>query len=130
MYFSDEHKWDVDTANERNAYWSKNGSSDEEYTIYFSNNKYWSKVYYYIWQGNSYETAWPGSSMTFVRQNSHGEDIYKCTFDTKYTNIIFSNGSGEQTIDISLEGVSSGTGYYLTNKSNNKWDVSTYTYVD
>ena len=130
MYFSDEHKWDVDTNNERNAYWSKKHNDNDEYTLYFSNNQYWSKVYYYVWDNNSYMKSWPGDNMIFVRQNSYGQDIYKCTFPTTYTSIIFNNGSGEQTIDISLSDIESETGFYLDNKTNGKWNVKTYAYVD
>lgn len=128
MYFSDEHKWDVDTNNERNAYWTKTSGGNEEYTLYFSNNQNWSSIHYYVWGDNGYMTSWPGDNMTFVRQNSYGQDIYKCTFSNTYTNIIFNNGSGEQTIDISLNAIVSGTGFYLDNKTNGKWTVQTYTY--
>lgn len=129
MYFSEEHKWDLGTANERNAYWTSSSGGDEQFTIYFSNNESWSKINYYIW-GNNPETSWPGASMTFVRQNSYGQDIYKCVFDNSiYKNIIFNNGS-EQTVDISLEGIASGTGFYLTNKVNGKWEVDSYVYTD
>ena len=128
MYFSDEHKWDVNTGNERNAYWTKTSGGNEEYTLYFSNNNYWSKVYYYVWDESIIKTSWPGDNMTYVRQNSYGQDIYKCTFPNKYKNIIFNNGSGDQTIDIPLDNIESGTGFYLTDKVNGKWNVETYTY--
>ena len=57
-------------------------------TIYFTNNKGWSNVYYYVWSAQPL-TAWPGTAMTYVKTNDYGEKIYSCTFDKAYTNIIF-----------------------------------------
>ena len=129
MYFSTDHKWDLGKSTERNAYWTKDGVGEDGYTIYFSNNQNWSTVKYYVWD-SSPKASWPGENMTYVRMNSHNQQIFKCVFSSSYTNIIFNNGSGDQTVDISLTDIASGTGFYLDKKENGKWTVLTYTYSE
>ncbi len=96
-------------------------------TIYFSNNKNWSKVNIFFW-GGSDSTTWPGTAMEYVGLNENGEKVYKFELDPSTPNIIFNNGS-EQTVDIQ-ENVEDGKGFYLTEKnSEGKWTVGTYDYV-
>ena len=97
-------------------------------TIYFSNNLHWDQVYAYCFKNTNSNAAWPGVTMLYESTNEYGEDIYSYTFDgTQYDYIIFSNGSGTQTVDI-LAG-SSGTGYYCTTQnSQGKYQVASYTY--
>lgn len=125
MYFSEEHKWDLGTENERNAYWT-----GDEITIYFTNNIYWSSVYCYTWDSNNdYKKAWPGDVMTWSKTNSYGQDIYKITLSTKYKEVIFNDGNGSQTVDISIDGIKDGTGFYTTTKnSSGKYEVSSFEY--
>lgn len=125
MYFSEDHKWTYgDNGETRNAYWT-----EDTFTIYFTNNKWWDKVYFYTWDENDNpKVSWPGETMTYDKTNSYNEDIYKVSLTDQYKYIIFSNGSGTQTIDISLEGVKNGTGFYCTDKnSQGKYEVGTYT---
>ena len=75
-------------------------SGAETKTIYFSNNKGWSKVNAYYWGGTS-TVGWPGTAMEKVDTNDYGEDIYAITVSADTTYIIFNNGS-EQTVDIKL----------------------------
>ena len=100
-----------------------------EITIYFSNNKKWSTVYAYTWGTSGNFAAWPGTKMTKAGTNSQGEDIYKITVDyQKYQNIIFTNGSGAQTIDIPIV-AKDGMGYYITGGSGTSLTYGTYEYI-
>ena len=97
-----------------------------EIHIYFSNNKKWSTVYAYVWGSDGKPADWPGTKMTKTDTNSMGEDIYKITVDlSKYQNIIFTNGSGEQTEDIVIV-EKNNTGYYISGGSSNKYTCETY----
>ena len=96
------------------------------YTTKFTNNKGWNKVYLYAWDGNGGQNAaWPGVELTEKSTNGLGEEQYTVTFDSKYNNIVFNNGEGDQTEDITFD--PSVTGYYPTQKTNNKWAVGTWT---
>ena len=96
-------------------------------TIYFSNNKNWSKVNIFFW-GGSDSTSWPGTAMEYVGENENGEKVYKFELDPSTPNIIFNNGS-EQTVDINKD-VEDSKGFYLVEKdSEGKWTVGTYDYV-
>ena len=96
-------------------------------TVYFSNNYGWSNVYAYTWGGSENTSSWPGDAMTYVETNKYGEKIYKIEIAADVTGLIFNNGSGTQTVDITS--VSDGQGYYLTG-SGSKLSVGTYTYGD
>lgn len=104
-------------------------SANGEITIYFTNTNSWSKVYAHIWGSAGDKATWPGTAMTFVREDSSGKGIYKITFDYEdYQKIIFNNGNnGEQTVDITLSG-ESGIGYYLSGGSGKAFTVTEYTY--
>ena len=102
------------------------GSASDTITLYFSNNKYWSKVYAHYW-GGSEATNWPGVEMTWVEKNGYGEDIYKVTIPANSTGIIFHNNSGAQTADLTPG--ADGTGYYCNTESGGKWTCGTYTYA-
>lgn len=68
------------------------------YTVYFDNSaSNWSTVYCYTWTDGSSDqnAAWPGIAMTHVSGN-----IYSYTATTAPANVIFTNGSGEQTSDL------------------------------
>ncbi len=98
--------------------------------IYFSNNWGWSNVYCYIWGTAGESAAWPGPAMEYVTTNDMGEKIYKVSIDpTKYQNIIFTNNSGTQTVDIALDTTKTNVGYYLSGGSGKSCTVGTYDYV-
>ncbi len=100
----------------------------KEITVYFSNNRSWSDVYAYVWTGSSNAASWPGTKMTKVGTNSMGQDIYSIKVDcSKYQNIIFSNNSNQQTVDITLT-PKDNTGYYLKGDST-PYEVDTYDYT-
>ena len=128
IYFSEEHIWNVNTTSERNAYWAK-----QEITLYFTNSKYWSNVYYYTWDINGqWEHAWPGTKMSYVKTNSYGQDIYKLTLNANiYTQIIFNSGDGKQTIDIDISTAKNNDAYYVKDEkdSSGHYKVGTWTYA-
>ena len=67
-------------------------------TLIFNNTKNWANVYAYCWDGSSTRNAtWPGQKCT-----KSGSQC-KITIDRgKYVNVIFNNGSDQQTIDLPL----------------------------
>ncbi len=69
-------------------------------TVFCENAAGWSEVYCYMWTDSSNDNGgWPGVKMT---QGEDGLWSYKITGDWK--NIIFNNGSGTQTGDLSYQG--------------------------
>ncbi|MBQ3215551.1 MAG: starch-binding protein, partial [Oscillospiraceae bacterium] len=66
-------------------------------TIYFKNTDSWSTPYIYGWHEAAGTTTseWPGTAMTKVSGN-----IYKATVSANTANVIFNNGSGSQTKDL------------------------------
>lgn len=91
------------------------------YLLKDENTASWSNVYYYAWDNdnNPIIGSWPGKKITDVVTCGDGNDYYCYTFDSSYTgvNIIFNNGSGNQTVDI--KGVVE-TGFYRINSSSGK----------
>ena len=68
-------------------------------TVYFINNKGWSKVNAYAWEPQN--ANWPGVAATKEAEQIGGYDVYSYTADAgKYANVIFNNGSGQQTADL------------------------------
>ena len=63
--------------------------------------------------------------MTYVRDNSAGQPIYKITLPAG-ASVVFNNGSGVQSTDVT--GVTHGFGYYLTTQSGGKYLYETYEY--
>jgi len=111
-------------------------ASEETRTIYFTNNKGWSKVYLYAWVVEDGEThvlkAWNKeeeqypNEMEFVGKNGESEDVYGFEFSVSYANILFTDGS-VQTVDITL--ADDVNAYYLDGGAVNesgKWAVGTW----
>lgn len=95
-------------------------------TIYLTNNKNWSNVYC-CYGGGSSPTGWPGIAMTKDSTNGYNEDIYKIEIPSNSTSIIFNDGNGEQTVEIT--GFSDKSAYYLGNsKTDEKWPVMEWNY--
>ena len=127
MYFSEEHIWDVNTVNERNAYWSR-----QEITIYFTNSLYWDNFYYYVYdKDDNREQNWPGKKLTFDKTNDMGQDIYKLTIPKNvYSKLIVNNKSSYQTVSIDISNITNKTAYYIKNEKNSSgyYLVSTWNY--
>ncbi len=87
------------------------------YTVYCVNSKNWSKVNAYVWNPNG--AGWPGTAMTKTGDKSpKGYDVYSFTSTQKHGNIIFNNGSGTQTADLTFQ-----SGQYF-DLATNKWYTS------
>lgn len=66
--------------------------------IYFKNNSNWNNVHAYYWQTSSDgPIKWPGVQMTSV-----GNNIYKIEIPDDMDNVIFNDGNGDQTGNISI----------------------------
>ena len=68
--------------------------------IYYKNTNNWNKVYTYYWSdSNKAMTTWPG-----VEMSNEKNDVYKAQIPTDAKYVIFTNGNGTQTDDLTLEG--------------------------
>ncbi len=67
--------------------------------VYFYNTDNWDSVWVHTWNSTT-GTVWPGINIT-GQQLDNG--YYYAYLDAKYDNIIFNNGAGTQTGDLSLE---------------------------
>ncbi len=96
------------------------------YTIKFTNNYNWSKVYCYYWADNDTTlSAWPGKEMTYESTNDFGQGIYTITVPSSATHIIFNNGdNGQQTVDVDVKGSAN---YYISGGSGTTCTVETWT---
>ncbi len=100
-----------------------------KYTVKFTNNQGWSSVYLYAWNHSTgaKNAEWPGVKLTDKATNTYGEEQFTASIDNTYDRIIFNNGSGTQTVDITNETRDgSVTGYYPKSQTNGKWEVGTW----
>lgn len=87
-----------------------NGVSASPIKVYFKSPWSTAKIYYWSTVPSAASVSWPGVDMT-----PEGDGWYSYTFNgATSTNLIFNNGSGAKTADLSR---TSGTWYY----SNNAW---------
>lgn len=76
-------------------------SAAESKTLYYMNTGGWGNVYAYTWTSSTkYSGDWPGTSMDKLSNVKH--NVYKITVDAEAKNIIFSDGNGAQTGEISI----------------------------
>ncbi len=81
-------------------------------TVYFRNTSNWSPVKAYVWSSSNGEyKPWSGEEMTLFKDN-----VYKYVIPGDYNNIIFTNGNGAQTGDLTVPG----DGYIY---DNGNWSV-------
>ena len=78
--------------------------SEEETTsayvkVYLKNSANWSTVNCYMWNENGDVQSWPGVKMTY-----EGNNIWSYIVPDGYDNIIFNNGAGSQTGDMTFKG--------------------------
>ena len=66
-------------------------------TVYFHNTEGWTSVYAYAWTPNN--AGWPGEKMSPTNMENYF--AYELTGDQK--NIIFTNGTGTQTANLTVE---------------------------
>ena len=104
--------------------------TDADGTIKFTDSLNWGNVnaYFYSSSNGTCGAEWPGSAMTKYDTNIEGKGNYKIEIPAGATHVVFNNGSGAQTVDLPLSGV---TGYYLDGSQTNgkyngtAWDAST-----
>lgn len=85
-----------------------------EYAVYCKNAANWSSVSIYMWNsGDDNIAAWPGKTATNI-----GDGVWMITADKAYKNVIFSNGSGTQTGDLTFPGSE-----YIFNNATNQWEL-------
>ena len=65
--------------------------------VYFRNTSSWSKVNIHYWNNNNQTTTWPGMEMTLVSGN-----VYKYEVPNGMTGVIFNDGNGTQTGDLTM----------------------------
>lgn len=80
---------------------AESGASQME--VYFTKPSGWSAVKLHYWGGAS-STSWPGVDMTKKYTNDMNEDVYYLTIPGDTTGIIFNNGSGTQSADLTVTG--------------------------
>ncbi len=82
-------------------------------TVYYRNSKNFGTVYAYYWpKGGEGPVKWPGTAMT-----ADGDNIYSINVPAGNDMIIFNNGSGTQTNDLSIPGAG-----YLYDGASDKWE--------
>lgn len=123
-YYTSDNNWSTLTASKYES--SEIVNPITTISIYFTDNGNWNNVYAYTWGGSSTNEQWPGTKMTYVSTNEYSQKVYKIDIPSDVTGIIFNNGSGIQTVDITT-GIADGTGYYILTSSG-KCTVGTYTY--
>ena len=88
-------------------------SAPDTITIYYDNTESaWTTVYAYAWTEAggttvNYSGTWPGTEMTLV-----GDNVYSITLSRNATIVIFSDGSGSQTGNLSVPAYDSGSDMY------------------
>ncbi len=97
--------------------------------VAFTNNKGWSRVYVYAWDSNDNPIMgdWPGTRITNSAQNDMGEPVFYTEIPSNTNGLVFcESADGQQTVDIDFNGHP--TGWYMTNKNGNTWQVATWNY--
>ena len=108
-----------------------NPEVDSKVDIYFTNNKNWSKVYFFVYNTatGSALKAWPGTQVTKSTTNTNGEKVFSMNIDTsKYDRIVFNDGADtNQTANVALNRASSG--FFISDSSKPQLQlVGTYAY--
>ncbi|MBQ7415793.1 MAG: starch-binding protein, partial [Oscillospiraceae bacterium] len=87
----------------------------EDRVIYFVNSDNWSAVYAYSWTDSTKQLGeWPGTAMTLVEGET---TLYSITVPADTANIIFNDGNGTQTSDLTL------SSEYNCYNYTNGWDL-------
>lgn len=108
-----------------------NPAVDSKVDIYFTNNKNWANVYFFLYNSvtGDGEKEWPGVKVTKTTTNTNGEKVFSMNVDTsKYDRIVFNDGADtKQTANVAINRASSG--FYISDSSKPKLQlVGTYAY--
>ncbi len=109
-----------------NETYSAGGSIANAVTVYFSDSQNWGSVYAYTWSPEL--SGWPGVPMTWVETNEYGQNVYSIEVSASSAGLVFSNGSGTQTVDLTVP--ADGMGYYPESNEGGKWTCGSYKYRD
>ena len=125
--FDSAHTYIVDSGS------GENPPATNEIPIYFSNNKGWTNVRFYVFNSSTHAEAagWPGVDAEWVYKNEYNEDVYRVVINTElYDSFIF-NGSGGQTVDILVSSLTgSNNAFYLdgTQDGSGHYNVGQWSY--
>ncbi len=122
-----DYQYDHNSANDSNFTYKEyyqisksvgDGNTESKYfsysdSIIFTNSLGWSNVYAYFFDGYSGDT-FPGHQMKFIGQNNDSQDQYIIKVPDGARKVIFSNGSGTQTVDTTIV---ANKGYYAINET-------------
>ena len=96
---------------------AEEGASEME--VYFTKPSGWNAVKLHYWGGSS-SSSWPGVDMTYKYTNDFKEAVYYKTIPANTTGIIFNNGSGTQSQDITVTGKQV-VAYYMEGTTAKSW---------
>ncbi|MBO4703286.1 MAG: starch-binding protein [Bacilli bacterium] len=109
-----------------------NASLTSKQIIYFTNNKGWTDVKFYVFNKalETKEADWPGSAAKWVFKNENHEDVYRLLINTAEFDAFIFNGSGGQTIDILLSSLEEGKNafYILDEQESGNYKVGQWAY--
>lgn len=101
---SDSYAFTTFVYNSSDMNYIEDNPETTESKLHFINKAGWSNVYCYMWNksvNNSQNQNWPGKILTDYETDQNGNKIFSCDFDSsKYDGVIFNNGSGTQTDDL------------------------------
>ena len=79
---------------------SNDDVTDDDKTVYFNNTDDWGRVYAYYWSNTDpIMVEWPGVSMTRTEEE---DPIYVMALPSDADYVIFTDGSGSQTMDLTV----------------------------
>ena len=109
---------------------SNDDVTDLNRTVYFNNTDDWSQIYAYYWSNTDATMVdWPGVGMTRVEDDEDPIYVMNLPSDAEY--VIFNDGSGNQTMDLtvpahkmvySFSGFNKGWSVYNPGKTTLKFD--------
>ncbi len=105
---ADVRKFPINSTGNSN---NNNNNTNRDGYIYVKDNANWGNVYCHSWGSDGSGTSWPGTQM-----ESFGNGIYGIKLPSGHTGVVFNNGSGTQTSDLSVE---MGKAY---NNQSNQWE--------
>ena len=98
-------------------------------TIKFTKPDEWNAVYVYAWYGNGDEVSeWPGTAIAnYSYLNEFNEQVYAYELPSDVVGVIFNDGAGQQTADITDFNV---TGYYTDGSYDNIGHLNVFSWTD